>query len=79
LLLLLSQVTELVHIILIISKEAIHMVAVLRDTSLTERGNVLEVNSIELLVEWVLASPIAESGLVTVKDVLLDSSDVVAY
>ncbi len=55
------------------------MVAVLRDTSLTERGNVLEVNSIELLVEWVAAFPIAESGLVTVKDVLLDSSDVVRY
>jgi len=55
------------------------MVAVLRNTTLTERGDILEVNSIELLVEWVGASPITEGGLVTLKDVLLKSSDVVRY
>ena len=44
------------------------MVTVLGDTTLTERGNILEVNLIELLVEWVAASSIAEFGLVTIKD-----------
>ena len=55
------------------------MVIVLGDTALTERGDILEVNFIKLSVVWVAASPIAESGLVTLKDVLLDTTDVVSY
>jgi len=78
-LLLVSQVTKLVHIIFVISKEAVHMVAVLGDTTLAERGYILQINLVELSMEWVPASSIAEGSLVTIQDVLLKSSDVVIY
>ena len=55
------------------------MVTVLGDTTLTERGYILQINFVELSMKWVPASSIAESGLVTLKDVLLKSSDVVRY
>ena len=55
------------------------MILVLGNTALSERGNILEVNFIELSVVWVTASPIAEGGLVTFEDVLLDALDVVVY
>ncbi len=55
------------------------MVTVLGDTTLSERGYILQINLVELLVEWVTAFPIAEGGLVTLKDVLLKSDDVVRY
>lgn len=55
------------------------MVIVFGDTTLTERGDILEINFIELSMVWVAASPIAEGGLVTFEDVLLDTLDVVLY
>ena len=72
-----SQVTELPHIMWAIANEAVHVVGVLWDTALSERGDILEINLIELSVPWVTASPIAKGGLVTFEDVLLEASDVV--
>ena len=72
-----SQVTELIHIMWAIANEAIHVVAVLWDTALSERGDILEVNLIELSVVRVTASSIAKGSLVTLEDVLLEASDVV--
>ena len=78
-LLFLRDVVKFSHGVFIISQQAENVIPVLRYATLSERGYILEVNSIELLMEWVAASPIAESGLVTLKDVLLKSSDVVRY
>ena len=60
-----------------ITNEASHVVAVLWDATLSERGYILEVNLIELSVVRVTASSIAKGSLVTFEDVLFEASDVV--
>ena len=55
------------------------MGAIFGDTTLTERGYILEINFIKLSVETVAASTIAVCALITLKDGLLKSSDVVRY
>ena len=59
-----------------IALEATHVVAILWDAPLSERGYILEVNLIKAGVPRVAASAIAKGALITAVDVSLDSSDV---